>query len=66
MKRKETKSDLTRRDFIKTTAVGVGATALAGLSAKEAGSLLPSTRSRLPHSTLLGLHLTCTIRPVVS
>jgi len=30
------KKDVTRRDFIKTTAVGVGATALAGLSSKEA------------------------------
>jgi succinate dehydrogenase/fumarate reductase flavoprotein subunit len=37
MKRnKESKQDLSRRDFIKTTAVGVGATALAGLGAKEA------------------------------
>ncbi|MBI3949218.1 MAG: FAD-binding protein [Acidobacteria bacterium] len=37
MKReKETKNDLSRRDFIKTTAVGVGATALAGLSSAEA------------------------------
>ncbi|MBI3949029.1 MAG: FAD-dependent oxidoreductase [Acidobacteria bacterium] len=35
MKRNE-KKDLSRRDFIKTTAVGVGATALTGLSAKEA------------------------------
>jgi succinate dehydrogenase/fumarate reductase flavoprotein subunit len=33
---KGTKNDLSRRDFIKTTAVGVGATALAGLGAKEA------------------------------
>jgi 3-oxosteroid 1-dehydrogenase len=32
----QTKSDLSRRDFIKTTAAGVGATALTGLGATEA------------------------------
>jgi len=37
MKRdKGTKKDLSRRDFIKTTAVGAGATILAGLDAKDA------------------------------
>jgi hypothetical protein len=36
MKGKKAKNDLSRRDFIKTTAVGVGATALTGLGAKEA------------------------------
>ncbi|MBI3950655.1 MAG: FAD-binding protein [Acidobacteria bacterium] len=35
MKRKEAKNDLSRRDFIKTTAIGVGATAMAGLSAND-------------------------------
>ncbi|MBI3950652.1 MAG: FAD-binding protein [Acidobacteria bacterium] len=34
--KRTTKKDLSRRDFIKTTAVGVGATALAGLGSKEA------------------------------
>ena len=39
MKRnKETKIDLSRRNFIKKAAVGVGATALAGLSSKQVGS----------------------------
>ncbi|MBI3949213.1 MAG: FAD-dependent oxidoreductase [Acidobacteria bacterium] len=39
MKReKETKKDLSRRDFIKTTAVGVGATTLAGLGASKAAA----------------------------
>ena len=37
MKRKKTiKKDLSRRDFIKTTAAGVGAAALTGLGAKDA------------------------------
>ncbi|MBI3949220.1 MAG: FAD-dependent oxidoreductase [Acidobacteria bacterium] len=38
-RKKETKKNLSRRDFIKTTAVGVGATALAGLGAKEAKAI---------------------------
>jgi len=39
MKRnRSTKKDLSRRDFIRTTAAGVGATALAGFSATEAGA----------------------------
>ncbi|MBI3950653.1 MAG: FAD-binding protein [Acidobacteria bacterium] len=43
MKRnKETKKDLSRRDFIKTAAVGAGATALAGLGAKEAKAISPA------------------------
>ncbi|MBI3949499.1 MAG: FAD-binding protein [Acidobacteria bacterium] len=42
MKRnKETKKDLSRRDFIKTTAVGVGATALAGLGSAEVKTIPP-------------------------
>jgi len=36
--RKQRNEDLSRRDFIKTTAVGVGATALAGLGATEANA----------------------------
>ena len=32
---KKTKKDFSRRDFIKTTAVGVGATALTGIGAKD-------------------------------
>jgi hypothetical protein len=35
---RSTNKKLSRRDFIKTTAAGVGATALAGLSATEAGA----------------------------
>jgi hypothetical protein len=39
MKRnKETKTDLSRRNFIRRTAIGVGATALAGLGSKEVWS----------------------------
>jgi len=36
--KKGTKKDLLRRDFIKTTAVGVGATAMAGLGARDASA----------------------------
>jgi succinate dehydrogenase/fumarate reductase flavoprotein subunit len=36
MTRNNTPKDFTRRDFIKTTAVGIGATALAGIEPKEA------------------------------
>lgn len=45
MKRdKETKNRFSRRDFVRTTAVGVGATALAGLGSKEAKAMqLPPT-----------------------
>jgi hypothetical protein len=32
------KKDLSRRDFIKTTSVGIGATVMVGLSAETAGS----------------------------
>ncbi len=40
MKRnKETKTDLSRRDFIKTTAVGVGAAAVAALGTEEAKAI---------------------------
>jgi 3-oxo-5alpha-steroid 4-dehydrogenase len=41
MKRKETNKELNRRDFIKTTALGAGAVALAGLSADEARAISP-------------------------
>jgi succinate dehydrogenase/fumarate reductase flavoprotein subunit len=37
-----TKNDLSRRDFIKTTAVGVGATAMAGLGASKAEASIPN------------------------
>jgi flavocytochrome c len=41
---KETKSNFSRRDFIKTTVVGAGATALAGLGAKEVWAAPPPKR----------------------
>jgi succinate dehydrogenase/fumarate reductase flavoprotein subunit len=38
---KQVKSEFSRRDFIKTTAVGVGATALTGIGARETKAVTP-------------------------
>ena len=46
---KETKGILSRRDFIQTTSVGVGTTAIAALSANEAKAISPSQVSRWDH-----------------
>jgi hypothetical protein len=49
MKRNKEVKDLSRRDFIKTTAVGVGATALAGVGAVKAQDAeITSTRLGVP------------------
>jgi hypothetical protein len=37
---KETKDVVSRRGFIKTTAIGVGATVLSGLDAEESGIVM--------------------------